>query len=380
MSHWILLFAVLLTALYLLLMVAYTIGWWLQKTTCTPTNFQPATKVDIIIPARNEQDNIGNCLASVLAQYYPKHLFNVVVVNDFSEDNTAGVVASFTERNVRLIELADALPDRSKIISFKKAALSAAIAHTHGELIVTTDADCVMGASWLRQIVSVYEEGGCAAVIGPVSYSSDFSMVGLFQILDFMTMQGITAAAHRLGLGKMANGANFAFSRSAFVAVDGYVGTTHLASGDDYLLLAKLAHKFPDGIRYVKSKEAIVSTLPQSTWKALLNQRIRWASKTGKYKDSPLTAVLVLVYLFNLSLLGLFVLGFIEPVIFPAFLFLIGVKIIGELVFLIPVSRFFTKSRELLVFLFFQPVHILYICLAGFLGIIGKYEWKGRKL
>src|SRR5690606_32320876 len=120
-----------------------------------------------------------------------------------------------------------------------------------------------------------------------------------FQSIDFMTMQGITIASNRLQLGNMSNGANFLFSKEAYLAVDGYKGIDQKASGDDMMLMQKIAQTFPDSIDYLFDKKAIVDTPVQPDWASFLNQRIRWASKADSYPQAKMSMVLLLVYLFN---------------------------------------------------------------------------------
>ncbi len=380
MSCFLLFPALILGGAYVALMLACLLGWLMQKELRFPEDFIPKTKISIIIPARNEAGGIGQCIESILAQDYPDDLFELIIVDDFSEDDTAAVVREFTAPKVKLVQLRDIVPDRNKIVAFKKEALSAGIAQSTGTLIITTDADCTAGPFWLKAMAAAYELHKPEVIIAPVDFRCKNSLLELFQSLDFMTMQGITGAAQKLRLGHMANGANFAFKRAAYDAVNGYDGTMHIASGDDYLMLVKMAAVYPERIHYLRSKDAIIYTTPQPTWNALLNQRIRWASKSGKYKDNRLTIVLILVYLFNLTLAVLFFAAFFNTAILNLFLVLFTVKILVEILFLAPVSGFFSKRWQLIIFPFLQPLHIIYISLAGFLGYIGKYEWKGRQL
>jgi len=111
-----------------------------------------------------------------------------------------------------------------------------------------------------------------------------------------------------------------------------------------------------------------------------LNQRIRWSSKAGKYNDTRLTLILLLVYLFNLSLLVLFTAALFIPAYWIWLSGILFVKVLIELWYLAPVARFYNKSGELWYFPLLQPMHIAYIVLAGFLGKFGKYQWKGRSV
>jgi cellulose synthase/poly-beta-1,6-N-acetylglucosamine synthase-like glycosyltransferase len=367
-----------LAIIYILLLILYRSGWVLQQTFVPEKDCKPVTGISVVIAARNEEQNIAACLQSLSEQNYPAHLFELIVVDDFSTDKTAEIVAATSAPNVRLLRLADYVSTAERIHSYKKKALATGILHSSGELIVTSDADCVAGRDWLGTIAAYYEQYKPAMIVAPVRFKNDFSLVQQFQSLDFMTMQGITVATVRLSLGIMCNGANLAFSRKAYDMVDGYAGVDHLVSGDDYLLQMKIKQQYADGVHYLKSGKAIVDTLPQPDWSAFLQQRIRWASKTGKYKDIKTTAILLFIYFFNCSLATLFIYSWFHNHYFVLLLKILIVKIIGELLFLYAVSDFFGKKKELLLFPFLQPLHILYIILAGFLSKVGKFEWKQR--
>ena len=371
---------VLLTSGYILLMLAYIRGWAAQEDFILPPVYEPHTRISVIIPARNEAANIGACIESVLAQKYPRDLFEIIVVNDHSEDNTAAIVNEHTDQNVRCINLEDYLYLGHEVRSYKKAAIAAGISCSNGALIVTTDADCIAPNAWLMHIAACYEIENPSMIVAPVIYAANHTILHLFQLIDFMSMQGITAAAHKLRLGNMSNGANLAFRKSAYEFIGGYDGIDHLASGDDYLLMTKMERSYPGSIAYLKSPKAIVATVPQPGWGSFLQQRVRWASKSGKYNDLRLTLILVLVYLFNLSFPALAVGGFFNSDLWYIAAIMLVAKIIAEYMLIIPVAKFFKKEWALPYFPLLQPLHILYIVLAGFLGFSGGYKWKGRRV
>ena len=378
--HIITIICLLLTLGYVLLIWAYGIGWARSKKFVMPAGYEPHTFISVIIPARNEEHNIANCLRAVLAQQYPVHLLEVIVVDDHSEDNTVSVVASFTDSRVSCIQMAQEAKPEGKMVAYKKAALTAGIARAKGTLIVTTDADCTAPATWLQYIACIYEQQQPSMVVAPVIFTSDKSIVQVFQLIDFMSMQGITAAAHTMKMGNMSNGANLAFTKEVFDKVHGYEGVDNLASGDDYLLMMKITRLPGSRVSYLHSQEAIVSTQPQPDWSSFLQQRIRWASKSGKYNDPKLTAILLLVYLYNVSFIVLALLGVADSRYWQLCGILILVKVIIEYIYIIPVALFFRKMWTQLYYPLLQPLHIVYIALAGFLGFIGNYTWKDRRV
>jgi cellulose synthase/poly-beta-1,6-N-acetylglucosamine synthase-like glycosyltransferase len=164
------------------------------------------------------------------------------------------------------------------------------------------------------------------------------------------------------------------------VEVNGFAGVDHIASGDDMLLMHKIAKKNPGKLHYLKAKEAIVSTQPVNTWKEFFQQRIRWASKARQYDDKRILPVLGLVYVFNLLFPVLLIAGFWNYQYWLAALMFWVLKTVIELPFFISLSIFFDKRWAIKWFFFFQPLHIFYTIISGLLGQFGTYEWKGRKV
>jgi cellulose synthase/poly-beta-1,6-N-acetylglucosamine synthase-like glycosyltransferase len=338
-----------------------------------PGNAPAATRISVIIPARNEEDNIGSLLEALEQQSYPRELFEVIVVDDHSTDQTAEVVKSFSF--VKLISLKE-----DNINSYKKKAIENGIIAASGELIVTTDADCMPTSRWLEALAAFREEKKSVFIAAPVVIGCNSSILQIFQALDFLVLQGITGASVHKHIHSMSNGANQAYDKKTFNDVNGFTGIDQIASGDDMLLAHKIAKLNPRGVYYLKSPDAIVSTQPMKTWKEFFNQRIRWASKAGKYDDKRIIAVLLLVYLFNLVFLVLLIAGFWHH---PYWYYLAGLwmaKTFVELPFVYSISAFFGKTYMPKYLFFFQPLHILYTIVSGLLGQFGKYEWKGRRV
>jgi cellulose synthase/poly-beta-1,6-N-acetylglucosamine synthase-like glycosyltransferase len=331
------------------------------------------TKISVVIPARNEEENIGNLLRALQEQFYPKEFFEIIVVDDHSNDATATIVQQFSF--VKLLQLKD-----DNINSYKKKAIEIGIAAATGELIVTTDADCLPTREWLKTIAAFKEVKHAIFIVGPVVFEDNNSFLEIFQSLDFLTLQGITGASVYKNIHSMCNGANLAYEKKVFYEVGGFSGVDHVASGDDMLLMHKIWKKYPQQVYYLKSKDIIVTTQPMKTWNNFFNQRIRWASKAKEYNDKRIFAVLLLVYLFNLSFLGLLVFGIWNLKFVMWFLALWIAKTVIEFPFVYSVAIFFNKQKLMKFFFFFQPLHIFYIIVSGFLGQIGKYEWKGRKV
>lgn len=194
-----------------------------------------------------------------------------------------------------------------------KKAIEIAIGIASGDLIVTTDADCTAPPDWIRCLASCQYRQKAVFIAAPVKIDAVPTLLSIFQSLDFMTLQGITGASVFKRFHSMCNGANLAYEKKVFYEVGGFKGIDNLASGDDMLLMHKIATRYPDQVFFVKSKSAIISTQASETWKSFFQQRIRWASKADKYEDKRIFAVLVLVYFLNLLILFFLVLGIWYP-------------------------------------------------------------------
>ena len=356
--------------------------WFLKLSPFQITNkYTPSTQFTVIIPARNEADNIQNCLSSVLQQNYPSHLFEVIVVNDHSTDNTASIVASLQmhHSNLHLINLIDHIEPNS-LNAYKKKAIEIAVSKSKGNWIVTTDADCLVQNNWLQNFDAYIQANNVVFVAAPVQFINDGQFLSIFQVLDFMSLQGITAAAVSAGKHAMCNGANLAYAKKAFYAVGEFKGIDTIASGDDMLLMQKMNVQYPQQLGFLFSKEAVVSTQPMPNWNRFLNQRIRWASKADQYHDKRIFPILLLVYLVNFFLLAVLVANLFSIEHWKDSLLLLLLKTVVELSFMYPVSTFFGQEKTLLWFPISQPFHIVYTVVAGWLGKFGTYQWKGRKV
>jgi glycosyltransferase involved in cell wall biosynthesis len=205
--------------LIILLFIGYSsliIYYWLAWKSIAdykPSIAEPQIKISIIIPARNEEENIGNLLAALQQQTYPARLFEIIVVDDHSTDRTAAIVQQFP--SVKLVQLKE-----ENINSYKKKAIETGIAAATGELIVTTDADCIPPNEWLQTIASFKTEKNSVFVAAPVVLNCNSSIVQIFQAMDFMILQGITGASVHKNIHSMCNGANLAYERKAFYGVN----------------------------------------------------------------------------------------------------------------------------------------------------------------
>ncbi len=362
-----------LTLIYAFLVLNFIRGWH-NLTYFIPKKSDPQTKVSIIVAARDEEANINKTIDDLIAQTYPKVLTEIIIIDDHSTDSTAEIVLSYAGKNVRLIKLNE---DRA-LNSYKKKAIQTAIGTCSGDLIVTTDADCRMGENWLATIVQLFEQKKYKMISSPVAYFQEKSLFERLQSLEFLYLIGLGASTIGNKQPSTCNGANLAYEKSTFYEVGGFQGIDDLASGDDELLLHKIAAKYPERIGFLKNREAIVYTHAKENLSAFIQQRRRWASKSTRYKNKGIIVLGVLIWIFNLSILSNFITGLFIPGFITITFYQLLVKMVLESLFLWDVTGF-AKRRSLLILIpVLNVLHILYMVYIGIAGNSGKYNWKGR--
>jgi len=351
--------------------------------------FEPKTRahrtsITVLIPARNEERNIVDCLASLAGQSYPRDRFEVIVLDDHSSDGTARAVGSFAgDLRLKCIRMAE-IAQPSATIAYKKLAIETGVKTARGELIVTTDADCHFHPDWLLTIAAFYEEHDAKFIAAPVRIGSEGraapGLLEVFQTLDFITLQGITGASVHSRTHSLCNGANLAYAASAFEEAGGFRDIDSIPSGDDLFLMHKIACLYPDKVFYLKSLCATVTTAPVLEWREFIHQRVRWASKADRYEDKRIFAVLLLVYIVNLLLLVTLAAAFFDRRWGWLFLILLALKTVVEYPFVRDVAGFFGQRRLMAYFPLLQPMHIVYTIVIGWMGKFGSYDWKDRKI
>lgn len=334
--------------------------------------------ISVIIPVRNEEENIQNLLNDISAQNFPASQFEVLVIDDSSTDKTAEIVKECSATfpiSIRLIQLPD-----ERTSSPKKRAIENAIPQAKGNLIVTTDGDCRVGTGWLAALASCHQSTGAKLMSGPVTFTESKTLTDQLQIVEFSSLIGSGASSIASGNPSMCNGANLCYEKDVFNEVNGYEGVRHIASGDDEFLMHKVALNYTDGVHFVKNPEATVQTQAHQSWTLFFRQRKRWASKWKHYQSK--TPLLLALYVFscNAALLISIALWLTAQLSLSSFLLLIALKLVPEWIFLGSILTFLKKKNAIPYIPLTQVFYPFYVCFFGLVAQSNQYEWKGRKL
>lgn len=313
---------------------------------------QPETFVSVIVACRDEQEHLPVLLNKIALQDYSTELFEVIIVDDNSADRTYEIASDFKNSgNIKVIH--------NKGIG-KKQAIRSGIDASSGNLIITTDADCKMGKSWIRTIAAFFEKYHPDMIICPVKIEAGPGFFGRFQELEFLSLQGITAGSLLSGEGIMCNGANLSFTRKVYVK---HSGNLHdeIASGDDVFFLHSLKHETGSKLAWLESADSTVTASASPAISSYLRQRRRWLSKGKAYTDSHTVLLAYVTFVTIILILSLLVAGFWDPMFFVAFLGVLLVKSIPDFLILRNTSIRYGKSNLMIWFLPAQIVYPFYV-------------------
>ncbi len=367
--------AAIISLLYLFLIGSFIIGFN-KLLTFKLTDAAPEIKFTIIVPFRNEADNLPTLFNSFSKLNYPNNLYEIILVNDGSSDDFKPLINTFKKENPKLNFRE--INNLRKSNSPKKDALNTAINSANFDWIITTDADCVVPEKWLLIFNDFIKKNETVFIAAPVLFKGKTNFLFHFQSLNFISLIGTTIGSFGIKKPFMCNGANLCFKKEAFFKVNGYNENLSIASGDDVFLLEKMIRFYPNNVHYLKNNFALVKTNSQKSWSNFIQQQLRWASKTSSYKNSFAKLVGILVLAENILLISLLILAFIKPDLWILFITIFLLKLIIDSVLLIQTSNYFKRKFSIFNILTISLFYPFFIGFIGFLSFFKKYEWKGR--
>ena len=350
------------------MITGFIIGWNRIKNDFNDVNI----KVSVIISIRNEGANIKKLVESLRTQNYNKDSYDVIIVNDHSDDNSWELLCN-EKLNWPDLQLLDMDVNEYG----KKKALSKAINFSNSEVILTSDADCLFTPEWIKSMTSCFINDKINLASGPVSFNHQSTFFNQIQTLEFLSL--IASGAAAIGLNKpiFCFCANLAYRRKVFLEVNNY-HDNDIASGDDVFLLHMVKKVYPGSILFIKNFEAIVMTDSISTFRKFINQRIRWVSKSSSYKDAYTIYTSILVFFVNSLLIFLLFSSFYDNAIINIFMFFILIKFVLDIIFLKSILVFF-KRLDLIKWVFpLQIIYSFYVTFITLLSSFMSFNWKGR--
>ncbi len=343
--------------------------------TFAPKNTTPTTGFSIVIPIRNEAKNLPALLKSIANLKYPPALFEVIIIDDFSEDQSERIYLNWRLTHSQFDTTF--LENVRRTGSPKKDAISRALPILKHPWVITTDGDCILPENWLQTFHEYLQESKKEMVAGPVILKTKNNWFHDFQQLETLALQGTTMGSFGNDHGFMCNGANFAYTKSFFLELGGFEGLQQYAGGDDVLLLQKALQQQPQKVGYVKSAAATVQTLAIDDLFEVFQQRIRWAAKSTGYSNSYAKVLAMVVLLMNVGWVIAVVMAFNQKLQWAfvggmwAVKYAVDFLIMYRSNVLLRGGKFFLPLASSVVYPFFSSV-------TGIGALFGGFQWKGR--
>lgn len=375
MFPWLWAVAAVIGIAYIGLVIIFIFLFWKTKKTNAIVSKSAKIFISVVVVYRNEALNMPNLIENLDKQDLDKANWELLLVNDFSEDEGLSIAAKYLSlSSIHYLLLSN--DQFSAIISPKKRGITQAISVSRGSLIVCTDADCSLPSTWLSSIAAFYEQEDVHFISSPVRFEPVQNIFEALQAVEFASLIGSGLACIRLDAPTMCNGANIAYTKEAFLAVGGFSGFEQVVSGDDEFLMHKIARKYP--VKFLKSEQAMVSTAPNPNWQSLFQQRKRWASKWQHYQNPLASLLAMFIFITNLLSVVLWVLWAFYPQFSAIGWFFIS-KFFVECVFLGSVLFFLGQFRLwacVLLLFFIYPFYVVFFAL---ISRKKNYLWKNRK-
>ena len=332
--------------------------------------------VSIVVAARNEEANILTCLQSLLNQQYPSDKYEIIVVDDGSTDRTVEELSRFAREERALPVIVVSLKDGANVYG-KPYAIARGLEKARGEIILCTDADCIVPQKWMASMVRRFEPD-VAFVAGPVIERPQGSFFSRLSSLEFLGI--ITTAAGLIGNGTpiFCNGANIGYRKSIFTKVEGF--GTDSATCDDETLLQRISVRSAGRIDFNADSDAVVETKSAKSIADFWSQRVRWASKKGHYEDPTILWRLVVLNLFFVFLLTTAIASLFDARLWPVALAAFLTKALVDYLTLKRGAVLMRQHVLLHQFAVAELLHVPYIVIAVSIAQLKSIGWKERTL
>jgi cellulose synthase/poly-beta-1,6-N-acetylglucosamine synthase-like glycosyltransferase len=346
---------------------------WRKKIKIQESKTSSALRFSILVAFRNEEKNLGMLCSNLNALNYPRELFEIILVNDHSEDAGEAVIRNILEADIHYSIL------NLHHNKGKKKALELGIQSAKFDWIVCTDADCHIPNQWLQLFSQAQASSNKVMWCGRV-YFSEKSNWDKLLAHEFSSIIGVGGATIQSGIPTMCNGANLAYLKKAYQEVGGYSDNERIASGDDEFLMHKLYKKYPNGIGFLNHPQHTVFTQAPQTLHAFIQQRLRWASKWQHYQHPFSRYFAVFTLILQSSLLIMPVLSLSGLLSWHSTGLVWVLKLLSDSVFIHTIRKDFERSLNLFILLCLEVVYPGYVLFIGVISRFSAYEWKERKI
>jgi biofilm PGA synthesis N-glycosyltransferase PgaC len=352
-------------------MLALIFGWLIRNNNKI-TSSNTRNSLSVLIPYRNEQENIPLLLKSLSDLEYSKEAVEFIFINDHSVDNSVDTLMlelvnfSFSHKSISLDE---------KVFG-KKRAIEAGVIKAAHSVIVTTDADCIHSKNWLQEINRLIDSGS-EFIIAPVINKKRAGLLSNLQQIETLLLAGVTVGSVKLKTPLLCSGANLSYTKSLFKKLQPYKNNYKILSGDDMFFLEKIIRN--DEISHVQiCSNSIVETEGAKSFIEMVSRSVRWASKSSKLEMSLSTFFGAIVLIVNCSILFMAALVILDNDSIVFFVKLYAVKTIVDVLFLVLLANRYNRYQTIIYFPIMVVFYPFYLFIVSLVTVFSSPNWKGR--
>lgn len=326
--------------------------------------------VSVIVSAKNEEAVIARCMDSLVKLDYPGDKLEILMVNDCSVDRTKDIILGYSEKYSVLKYLeTDTAPST---LRGKARALAQAIKKAKGEFIFTTDADCEVKPSWVKEMLGYYDER--TGVVSSYSIIEPKNINWAVQSLDWMYLLSIACGSDGINDPLSCVGNNMSYRKKAYEEVGGYEKVKYSVT-EDFMLLKTIRTKTKWKTRFALNSDTVNYTLPCIGFMEIYRQKKRWG-RGGL--NIVFLGFLVGLFGWSISMAVLFGWLFVPGSIYA---YLIVFKLIVDLLFILPAIIKFREYKAILYLPLFELYFSIYAVALPFILLFDRdVIWKEQKV
>lgn len=371
---WFFCISLVFSTIYFISLLIYWVG--LYRPVKPQSSIKP--KVSVVVAARNEIKRLPKLLECLKTQDYPSDLYEVIIVDNDSNDGTYETLQRYSKDFSSLKVLTT--KGRKSDYKNKKAALNMGIESAQGKIILTTDADCLMGSRWVSTVVGYFSDE-VGEVVGFSGVMYDKSMFERLQALDFLQLMAAAQGTLNLGIAWACSGQNLAFRKSLFKKVGGYKELVDRIGGDDSLFMQVIKRRTKTKIVFASDPKAWVENEPVNKFLTFVRQRIRWASEANYMHklNVPFFTVVLSTFITNLVPIIYLLLLFLGVSVLKPLLFFLGIKLLGEGILFFKATDVYNRVDLRGTFILWFILQIPYVVFMGIFSFWGNRMKWGNK-
>jgi cellulose synthase/poly-beta-1,6-N-acetylglucosamine synthase-like glycosyltransferase len=332
-------------------------------------------KFTIVIAVHNEERHLRQCLDSILSQDYPADHFDVIIADDRSTDSTPAIIAGYCAqsariRSVRIAASEQAIP--------KKTALLRALDSAQGEIIASTDGDCIVPSTWLTSLNACCADD-IGMVIGHTAYSTAPGIGPGIDALDYLSQRSLGAAFVGVGSAYTCTASNMAYRREIFANNREAFAALKIRPAEDNFFLHCVYTNSHYRLAVATDPASYILTSGAQSVAHFLQQRIRWAAYGGNITTLGVKMFFLPAVIFFLSLLVSILYAFFVPQILPALGAVCAAKALADAFFTLKSAILFRQTSLLGYFPFVWLVHLIMVPYIILKGNLSSFVWKGER-